>query len=60
MGSHPRPLPPHCRAVFKNAGSRGMGGEGVVAQAARPCVAPDFPGLNRLYCFLAGEEAGSG
>lgn len=41
---------------FQRDGRRG----GRAAPAACPCVAPHFPGLNRLYCFLAGEEAGSG
>lgn len=60
MENHASPLPAHWRVVFKKAGSRGMAGEGAAAPAACPCVAPHFPGLNSLYCFLAGEEAGSG
>lgn len=53
----PRPLPAHGKVALKKWGPRG-GRRGLQPQPV--CGWLLIPGLNHIYCFLAGEDAGSG
>lgn len=45
--------------VPRKTGSGGMGGEEAAGWAAGPSTAPDFPGLNHLYCFWQVRRQGT-